>query len=180
MINRGSLDGFEKIVGKYHAMVFRTAVGFVHCREDAEDIAQDVFLRAYQSWEKFRGEAEISTWLYRITVNVSLNHLSRKKRRNFLYVGEIFLNHLFNKADSAKNCHQTLEIAERDHCIRQAIDALSDRQKTAFILRYYDEFSQKEIASIMRLSEGAVEQLLQRAKSNLQKKLEKTIGKNNY
>lgn len=101
-----------EVVEKYHPMVFRIAVGFVHIREDAEDITQEVFIKIYQNQDKFRGESEISTWLYRITVNTSLNFIAQKKRRSFLQFGDELLKNLFGKADERKNPQQELEEAE--------------------------------------------------------------------
>jgi RNA polymerase sigma-70 factor (ECF subfamily) len=71
---------FEQVVKDHYLLVFRTAMGFVHSREEAEDITQDVFIRAYQGLENFRGDSSVSTWLYRITVNVCLNRVAQKKR----------------------------------------------------------------------------------------------------
>ena len=68
----GNINTFEMLVRKYQQMVFRTAMGFVHSKEDAEDISQDVFLKAYSSLQQFKGEAEFSTWLYRITINTAM------------------------------------------------------------------------------------------------------------
>lgn len=170
--------GFESAVRDNYELMFRTAMGFVHSREDAEDIAQEVFLKAYRHWDSFRGEAEISTWLYRIAVNLSINFVKREKRRKTIRQGESMLKNLFNIAGNDKNPRQQLESEETDNAVRAAIDSLPEKQRTAFILSRYDELSQKETARIMQITEGAVEQLLQRAKKNLRKKLESTIGNN--
>ncbi len=177
--NKTDIANFENIVLDYQAMVFRTAMGFVHSKEDAEDLTQEVFLKAYNSWSNFRGESEVSTWLYRITVNLCLNHLEKKSKRNIFQLTEEALRNLFNTKSDTKNPQQELEAHEQDDIIRQAIDSLPDKQRVAFVLSKYDDLSQKEVAAIMEISEGAVEQLLQRAKVNLQKKLEQTIGKKN-
>lgn len=164
-----------EVVEKYHSMVFRIAVGFVHIREDAEDITQEVFIKIYQNREKFRGESEISTWLYRITVNTSLNFIAQKKRRGFLQFGDELLKNLFGKAGERKNLHQELEEAEEKAEIRKVIDSLPEKQRIAFILTRYDELPQKEVAEIMQISQRAVEQLLLRAKANLNKKMAPAI-----
>lgn len=174
-----NIANFERVVNEYQSMVFRTAMGFVHSKEDAEDLTQEVFLKAFYSWNSYRGDSETSTWLYRITVNQCLTYIERKKRKNLLLLTENALKNLFNKANDQKNPQQELEAAELDAKIRQAIDSLPDKQRVAFVLSKYDELSQKQIATIMENTEGAVEQLLQRAKNNLQKKLEQTIGKRN-
>lgn len=172
----GKID-FEQIVRQYQTMVFRTAIGFVHTKEDAEDITQDVFLRAYRSWDNFRADAAVSTWLYRITVNLSLNHINSKNKRGVLQIGEDLLSNLLAWSSGVQNPHQQMEQREQDDKIAYAIDSLPDKQRTAFVLSRYDDLPQKEISAIMGVTEGAVEQLLMRAKANLQKKLERTIGK---
>lgn len=177
MANKIEISNFESIVLQYQTMVFRTAMGFVHSKEDAEDLTQEVFIRAYRSWNSFRGDAEISTWLYRITINLSLNHIERKKKRSFLQSASDIFHSFFNRGGEDKNSQQLLEESELKKNIQKAIDALPDKQRTAFVLSKYDDLSQREIAAVMGTTEGAVEQLLQRAKTNLQKKLAKNIGK---
>lgn len=179
MANQDKIAEFEKIVIKYQTMVFRTAIGFVHQKEDAEDLAQEVFLNAYKSWNNFRGDSEISTWLYRITINLSLNFIEKSKRKNFLQLTGDALIYLFNRDSGEKNPQQQIEISEQEKIIKATIDSLPEKQRIAFVLSRYDDLPQKEIASIMNISEGAVEQLLQRAKANLQRKLEQAIGKIN-
>ena len=173
----GDHSKFEWLVVKYHTMVFRTAMGFVHSKEDAEDLTQEVFIRIFQALRTFNGDAEFSTWLYRITVNISINHLNKMKNRGLLHFVEDLLLNTFNRASEDKNPLQQLEQKERDRAIRKAIDALPEKQRTAFVLSKYDDLTQKEIAAIMQSTEGSVEQLLQRAKSSLQKKLSPIVGK---
>ena len=84
---------------------------------------------------------------------------------------------IFNRSDDEMNPQQRLESNERDSFVKRAIDELPEKQKTAFILSKYEDLSQREIADIMQTSEGAVEQLLQRAKQSLRKKLAHIVGK---
>ncbi len=167
----GNINQYKLLVEKYQQMVFRTALGFVHSKEDAEDITQDVFIKAYTSLSTFKGESEFSTWLYRITLNTAIN-FSNKNKFKMLYDDiENALSGIFNRASDEKSIQQQLEANENTRKIEKAINSLKEKQKTAFILSKYEELPQKRIAEIMKTSEGAVEQLLQRAKSNLQKKL---------
>lgn len=176
-IQAGKTNEFKRLVEKHQSIVFRTALGFVHIKEDAEDLTQEVFIRVFQSLGSFQGNAEFSTWLYRITVNVCLNHLNKNKGRGIIQFAEDMLKSLFNKTMESKNPVEELIEAERETVIRNAIDSLPEKQRTAFVLSKYDELSQKEIAQIMQISEGAVEQHLQRGKINLQKKLGQLVGK---
>ena len=76
----GDTSAFKILMEKYQSQVFRTAMGFVHSKEDAEDITQDIFVKVYQSLTSFKGESELSTWLYRITVNISINFVNRNRK----------------------------------------------------------------------------------------------------
>ncbi len=174
---RGDTTAFGLLVEKYQSMVFRTAIGFVHVREDAEDIAQDVFMKIYQSLQSYHGDAEFSTWIYRITINTCINSVNKKRYKTFMeYAGELFLS-VVNKATKDANPEQQCIELENESVILRAIDSLPEKQRTAFILSKFDDLPQKEIASIMQTSEGAVEQLLQRAKNNLLKKVTPIVGK---
>ena len=176
MVDKSHITGFESIVLQYQTMVFRTAMGFVHSKEDAEDLTQEVFIRAFRSWDSFRRNSEISTWLYRITINLSLNFVDQQKKRSlFQLAGDVFNN--INQKNTEKSPQKLLEELELNQAIQKAIDSLSEKQRIAFVLSKYEDLSQKEIAKIMETSEGAVEQLLQRAKTNLQKKLSRSVGK---
>ena len=172
-ITAGNYAAFKTLMERYQLQVFRTVMGFLHTKEDAEDITQEVFIRVYQSLHTFQGGSEFSTWLYRITINMSLNFLRSNRKKRMLQS----LEALFTLRSEEKNPLEELESAERDRRIRKAIDSLPERQRMAFILSRYQELPQKKIAAVMNRSEGAVEQLLQRAKENLQKKLSPTIGK---
>lgn len=177
MNKKTDITDFNAIVKEYHCVIFRTAIGFVHLREDAEDITQEAFIKAYQNHENFRGESEISTWLYRITVNLSLNFIAQKQRKSFLQITSDLFNNLINSPDDTKNPNELLEESEEKVLIQKAIDSLPEKQRIAFILTRYDDLPQKDVAGIMQISQRAVEQLLLRAKINLNKKLAQTIRK---
>jgi RNA polymerase sigma-70 factor (ECF subfamily) len=163
----GNHAAFKSLMDKYQLQVFRTVMGFVHTKEDAEDVTQDIFVRVYQSLSTFQYESEFSTWLYRITLNMSLNFLRRNRKSGL----QQSLETIFSLHSEEKTPLEKLESAERDRRIRMAIDSLPEKQRMAFILSRYEELPQKKIAAVMNRSEGAVEQLLQRAKENLKKKL---------
>lgn len=165
---RGNSSKFQLIVEKHQLMIFKTCMGFVHHHEDAEDLTQEVFLKAYQSLNLFKGDSAFGTWLYRIAINHSLTFLRKRKTKNLIQSVEDFFG--INNSDTETPESLTIE-DERKKIIRDAVDSLSENQKIAFTLSKYDDMKQSEIAEIMMISEGAVESLLQRAKNNLQKKL---------
>ncbi len=172
----GDREAFRLLMEKYQQRVFHVAMGFVHSRQDAEDITQEVFIRVFRSLESFKEQSLFSTWLYRITLNCSINHVKKNKRRHILMDAGEGLMSLFNRDDEERNAHQQLEATEKERAIRKAIDGLPGKQREAFILSKYEELTQREIAAIMQTTEGAVEQLLVRAKKQLQKKLAHLVG----
>ncbi|MBN2166597.1 MAG: RNA polymerase sigma factor [Marinilabiliaceae bacterium] len=167
-IIKGNKLKYSLLVEKNQQMIFRACLGLVHHHEDAEDLTQEVFIKAYQALVSFKGDSSFSTWLYRIAINLSLTHLRKKKNRNIISS----IEELFKVRASTDNNPESDTINnEQRTIIEKAIDSLPENQKIAFTLSKYDELKQAEIAEIMMISEGAVESLLQRAKKNLQKKL---------
>lgn len=181
-IIKGDTAQFGVLVEKYRQMVYRTCMGFVHNKDDADDLSQDVFIQAYQSLSKFKMESAFSTWLYRIAVNTSLNKLRKTSGTSFLVrLGSMFSGGSqkepgFTVADP-DDPEKILVRKEHSQLLQTALDSLPENQRTAIILSKYNELSQKEIAEIMNSSEGAVEALLQRAKKNLREKLSGILEK---
>lgn len=163
-------------------MVVATCYRFVFNREDAEDIAQEVFMEIYRSIERFREEAKLSTWIYRIAVTKSLDHLRKMKRKKRFGA----LKRIIGVDDPAEsiaaperdNPADALADKERIAALQEALDALPDSQKAAFLLSKQDGCGNQEIADILNTSVSAVESLLHRAKKNLQASLRKHYGPN--
>lgn len=175
-LRQGSEQAFKNLVSNYQKLVVNTCYSLVQNTEDAEDIAQDVFIEVFRSVDRFRADAKLSTWLYRIAVNRSLNHIRDNKRRKwFRSVEEVFSSKTENANQppvaSAENPASEMESQERTAIIHEAIRSLPENQKIAFTLNKYEDLSYKEIAEVMETSVSSVESLLHRAKLNLQKKL---------
>jgi len=168
-------DAIQYLVIKYQKHVIKTAYYFVANMEDAEDLSQEVFLEILKSISLFKKNASLSTWIYRITVNKSLDHLRRQKRRNIIHtIGSLFKDSSEGTNIDDKNL-STMDTGndekEKRVVIDKAVNSLPENQKIAFILNKYEELAYKEIAEIMNLSLSSVESLIHRAKLNLQKKL---------
>jgi RNA polymerase sigma-70 factor (ECF subfamily) len=176
----GDPKAIRSLVDQYQPLVLRTARGFVRNTEDARDIAQEVFIEIITKISRFRGQSTLATWIYRITVNRSLNYVRSKKRRlgRLVYSaddGENEYGGTMNLSDPhQKNPAELLEQKERSEILHAAIQSLPERQQVAFTLAEYDDLSYKEIAEIMQLSISSVESLLFRAKRNLQRKFFKS------
>jgi RNA polymerase sigma-70 factor, ECF subfamily len=175
LIDRDDL-AFRVLVTNYQVLVFNACYNLIRLREDAEDIAQDVFIEIYESIHLFRNESKLSTWLYRIAINKSLNHIRKNKWKNKINSIEQFFTGDKNTSLDiedvyAHNSPETIEYAERTELLKRAIESLPENQRIAFTLCKYDELSYQEITEIMNLSLSSVESLIHRAKLNLQKKL---------
>lgn len=171
-IVEGNQKDFELLIKKYDSNVFRVAIGLLHNKEDAEELTQDVFLKVYHSLSTFNKKSAFTTWLYRLTINSALNSL-RKKKRKHLWTG---LYEIFQISSPEQSALNKMINRSEDEMIRQAIDNLPYKQRLAFVLTKYEELPQREVAAIMELTEGAIEQLVLRAKNNLRKKLAPAIG----
>jgi RNA polymerase sigma-70 factor, ECF subfamily len=170
----GNLKDFELLINKYQPSIFRLSIGLLHNREDAEELTQDVFVKLYHSLSTFNKRSAFSTWLYRLTINTCLNALKRKKKRQFWTV----LSETLRFSSNEVSAEAAMINRSDDELIRQAIDHLPLKQRLAFIMTKYENLPQREVATIMKLTEGSVEQLVLRAKNNLRKNLAATIGFN--
>ena len=174
LINKDKVS-IEFLVNTYQNPVIKTAYYFLDNMEDAEDLSQEVMLEILRSIGSCRNNGNLKSWIYRITVNRSLDLLRKQKRRNiFQRIESVFQ---FSENGKEKYYEEVAvtdtqsEIDEQRIMIENAINTLPVNQKTAFILSKYEELSYKEITEIMGISLSSVESLIFRAKKNLQQKL---------
>ncbi len=179
-LRNGDESAFKELVNLYQQKVFNTALNFLQNQHDAEDIAQEVFIQVYHSIKQFKGNARLSTWLYRITITKCLDHLrSKKRKKRFAFISSLFSekNDLLYEAPDFEHPGVQLDRKEDAAILFKLINTLPESQKTAFLLNKIDALSYGEIALIMKISESAVDSLLQRARQNLRKKIkEKNIS----
>jgi RNA polymerase sigma-70 factor (ECF subfamily) len=169
-------NAFRLLVDKYQSLVYNACYHITRQVDDAEDIAQEVFIEVFESAVRFRHESKLSTWLYRIAINKSLNYIRKNKWGKLFRTVEHYLSGEINvKFDiedpSANDNPENIETKERRNVLQKAIDSLSTNQRIAFTMHKIDELSYQEIADIMELSLSSVESLIHRAKLNLQNKL---------
>jgi RNA polymerase sigma-70 factor (ECF subfamily) len=166
---------FEEIYWQHKHLVYNLALQYVQNIEDAQEISQDVFVAIHQMMYSFRGESSMTTWIYRITINKSLDFLkARKRKKRFAYIISIFHRDSNETNYDIPNFNHPgvlLEDKEDLQRLFRLINELSENQRTVLILSKIEQMSQIEVAEIMSISPKAVESLLQRAKTNLQKKL---------
>ncbi len=171
---------FEEVVERYYDNVFNLAMRlFGGDREEALDLTQEVFIHAYQAYDHFRGESQVFTWLYRITVNLWKNRIKQLQRERE-HRWEILPDELdeeeedaepFEWEDTRLSPERLLEQKELAEAIQKAIDELPEEQRIALVLCDLEGLSYKEIAQVLGCSVEAVKSRLFRARSTLRKKL---------
>jgi len=157
----GHREAFEIIVERHRRTVYQLCYRFVGNHEDASDLSQDVFVRAYKGLQRFRGQSSLGTWLYRIGVNVCLNRVSVKRPLTEPIDARPHLD------ERAPDPAGELLRAERAVEVRAAIKQLPKKQRATVILRVYHELSHEEIAGILGSSVGAVKANFFHALGNL-------------
>lgn len=177
----GETHLFSGIIEQYQGMVYGICLRFVTEQTCAEDLTQEVFILVFQNLEKFSFKSKFSTWIYQIATNKCLTHLrdNKNKRSRQMLINDLSKGDEINNIKHSENPENSLISREQLSQIHAVLNALPENQRTAFVLKKYEELPQKEIAEIMNITEGAVEQLVMRAKSNLIKKLSPFFKKNN-
>lgn len=166
---KGDISAFEQILKKYKDIIINVAYRFVQNYSEAEDIAQEVFLKIYHSAKTYKPEAKFSTWVYKITVNLSLNYLRSRKHLPTVPLEETLE---ISEAVTPENNFEKKELTRR---VKEALNSLPENQKLAVILKKYENLSYEEIGKIIGCSSSAVDSLIQRAKQNLKRKLERYV-----
>lgn len=161
----GRPGAFDAIVERHRRSVYQLCYRFVGNHEDASDLSQDVFLRAYRGLRSFRGHSSLATWLYRIGVNVCLNRVSAKVPQTESIEEH---QHIDTRRESAS---ERVLRGERAARVRAAIAQLPRKQRATLILRMYHEMSHQEIAGVLGSSVGAVKANFFHALGNLKKLL---------
>lgn len=156
----GDQDAFTRLVRRHQGKVFNLAYRFSHDRQDAEELAQEIFLKVWKYARTFKGRSAFSTWLYRLAVNTCLNYRQKKMDRpaSLPLLGDLA---------AADETGLEVLAGERQNLLDQAMDALPARQKMALVLAGFEGKSYEEIATMMDVSLSAVETLLFRARQNL-------------
>lgn len=170
-------EAISSLVAMYEAKVIKTAYYFLGNMEDAEDLSQDIFMKILDSLPRFNQSSSLSTWIYRIAVNYSLNAVKKNKQRQiFIRIEKIF--GIEEKEGNGKSTESDVEtdshyINDQVKWLKDALASLPENQRKVFILSKMEELSYKEIAEITGHSLSSVESLMHRARLNLQKKLMK-------
>ena len=179
-VQNGEVSAFNQLVQKYRQPLFSTIYNMTGNREDATDIAQEVFIKAFQSIKRFRGQASFYTWLYRIAVNSSITFIKRAKKQRFInyetidetLVSSEILEYFTAKTKTEKGAL----LKELQEKLNEALQKLSPKHRIVVILHEVEGMNHREIADITKTSEGTVRSRLHYAKKMLQAFLKEYIG----
>jgi len=172
---RGDREAFEAIVKTYEKKVFHLAYSFVQDRASADDLAQEVFVKAYFALSKFHFKSGFGTWLYRIAVNHIKDHLRKVSRRKEVSLEE-FEDIPFAADDQVKEKEQRQAEDQRKKIVFRVLETLPPKYQLILTLRDVRGFSYEEIAGILKISPGTVDSRLHRARKMLRKKMTPYLG----
>lgn len=166
---KGDTTAFYEIVELYKKKVYYIAYDICCDHHEAEDISQEVFIKVFKFIDKFRLDAKLSTWIYRISVNTSISAVRKhKKKQVFMETAQMETLPPESPVGGPEE-QATLDLLQQQ--VRQALPGLSNKERTVFTMRYFNDFKLMEIAEIMDISINTIKTLLLRAKKKLRKKL---------
>jgi len=177
-LQQGSETAFRTLVERYQDRIYRTVLALLRSPEEAEDVAQEVFVEVYQTISRFRGEAALTTWLYRLATSRALKQQRRARaRKRFAYLTSLlgFDNRVLYEPADNDHPQAQLEGRQQVEVLRAHIARLPDQQQVAFTLRHEQELSYEEIAAVLSTTVSAVESLLFRARKTLRHHLQPTL-----
>jgi RNA polymerase sigma-70 factor, ECF subfamily len=179
-LKQGDEIAFKTIVEQWQDMVFNTILGIVQNETEAEDLAQDVFIKVFEKISTFKGDSKFSTWLYRIATTTALDHLRSKKRKKRFGFLQSLTGSGGDEKEEVPDFHHpgiSLDNKERSAVLFRAIDSLPENQKSAYTLHKLEGLSYRDVSEVLNTTVSAVESLMSRANQNLRKHLEEYYNK---
>ncbi|UCH94173.1 MAG: RNA polymerase sigma factor [Candidatus Aminicenantes bacterium] len=172
---QGDLEAFQELVERYKKKVYYLAYDMAGDHHEAEDISQEVFIKVFRHIKKFRKDAALKSWIYQITVNTCIDVQRKKSRKPHVLMESSQMDSLQQASSWTGSTNTNPErLAEANmiqHRIQQLLHKVSPKERSAFVMRYYNELKTTEIAIILNLSTNTIKSLLFRARKKLQKEL---------
>ena len=180
-LQENSESAFRQLIDQFQDRVYNTCLGLLQNAEEAEEAAQDVFMEVYKSIRKFRGDAKLSTWIYRIATTKSLERIrKRKSQKRFAFLKSLTGSGVEEVQPVSDFMHPGVQLERKENAatLFKAIQQLPENQKVAFTLHKIEGLPYQEICDIMGISMSSVESLMFRARKNLQESLKEYYEKN--
>jgi len=171
-ILQGDTNAFAALVNRYKDMVFTLSLKMIKNREEAEEVAQDTFIKAYSSLRQFKGDSKFSTWIYRVAYNTCLDRIKKNKKEDLNISIDEFSSHLIKTIDNALSA---LEDKERKQTIQNCLNLLPGEENYLLTLFYFEEQSLEEIGKIMSITPNNVKVKLFRSRQKLAVILKKQL-----
>lgn len=168
----GDTKAYAVLIDQYKHMVYTMAAQIVKNKEDAEEVAQDVFLKAFKALNSYKGDAKFSTWLYKIAYYRSLDYLKKRQRRISTTAIDVSREYSISALDGEMD---RMEVQEKQQMVKKAIQKLPEDDGVLITLHYYEELSLKEISEVMGHSPNALKVRLHRARKRLADLLKRTV-----
>jgi len=179
-ISSGDSAAFQEFVDRYKKKIYYIAYDITGDHDDAEDVSQEVFIKVFRSLKTFRRNAKISSWLYQISVNASIDLLRKKASKPEKSMDDIeradIQENLPGSGTRAQNPERSAEDIIIQNHISEALQKVSPKERSVFVMRHYNELKIREIAEILGVSPGTVKALFYRATRKLRKELSFYLG----
>jgi RNA polymerase sigma-70 factor (ECF subfamily) len=176
----GDQTAFIDLVGQYKKKIYFLAYDITGDHQEAEDISQEVFIKMFRSLKNFRRDAKMSSWLYQITVNASIDFLRKKSSKPKRSIDEFeqinIQEQLLGGTGQSLDPQRSAEYSQIQNHISQALQKISPKERTVFVMRHYNDLKLNEIAEILNVTIGTVKSLLFRAIKKLRKELSSYMG----
>jgi RNA polymerase sigma-70 factor (ECF subfamily) len=169
-VKSGNTQAFDVLMQRYARRIYQVIYGMVHNHADTQDLSQEAFVHAYEGIKSFKEQYRFYTWLYRIAVNLCINHCKRKKLAQF-----VPLDNVESYADT--NPTTNVESRELRRAVERRLAQLPEEQKTVFVLRTFEDMSYKEISDVLGISIGTVMSRLNRARGKMKELLSDYLTK---
>ncbi len=164
LILNGNTNSFATLVDRYKDMVYTLALKMLNNKEEAEEIAQDTFVKIFNALNKFKGESKFSTWIYKVTYNTCLDALKKRKKQNNVTYIEDFSEH---QTKALEGILDSIDEKERNQAIQNCLEELSSDEAFLLTLYYFDDQSVEEISKVINISTDNVKVKLFRTRKKL-------------
>jgi RNA polymerase sigma factor (sigma-70 family) len=172
---QGDLQAFDELVERYHGKIYGLTYNMTSNREDAEDLTQEVFVKAFEALPRFKGKSSFYTWVYRIAVNKTINYRKKRNRKRALsldqFDGEIKTDETYHDLTSKGSPLRNLSLTELQKKLNEALQSLSEKHRTVVVMHDMQGIPHEEIAKVVGASVGTVRSRLFYARRQMQAEL---------